>query len=110
MSNYGISRRSFNLLLETFRSFHEIDQVLLFGSRAKGNFKTGSDIDLVIKGEKVGPDVIFRLKSILNERLPIPYEVDVVGYENLDHESLKEHIERVGKVIYTSEEESSPSQ
>lgn len=100
MKIYGISERSFRLLLRTFETYPEIDQVLLFGSRAKGNYKNGSDIDLAIKGEKVGPDLIFRLKSTFNERLPIPYFVDVVGYENLDHKALKEHIERVGKVIY----------
>ena len=104
MNNYGISKRSFDLLLKTFESFPEIDQVLLFGSRAKGNYKTGSDVDLAIKGKKVGPDLIFKLKSIFNERLPIPYEVDVVGYDNLGHESLKEHIERVGIVIYRCRE------
>ena len=91
------------MLLKTFMSFPEIDQVLLFGSRAKGNYRTGSDIDLAIKGKKVGPDLVFKLKSIFNERLPIPYEVDVVGYENLDHKSLQEHIDRVGIVIYNKE-------
>ena len=101
MNDYGISERSFQLLLKTFEGFPEIDQVLLFGSRAKGNYRTGSDIDLAVKGKKVGPALIFRLKSTFNERLPIPYEVDVVGYEDLNHESLKEHIDRVGKVIYS---------
>ena len=103
MNTHGISRRSFDLLLKTFKDFPEIEQVLLFGSRAKGNFKTGSDIDLAIKGKEVGQNLIFRLKSIFNERLPIPYEVDVVGYEYLDHQSLKEHIDRLGKKIYDSE-------
>ena len=104
MNNFGISERSFGLLLKTFESYPEIDQVLLFGSRAKGNFRTGSDIDLAVKGKKVGPDLIFKLKSTFNERLPIPYEVDVVGYNNLDLESLKEHIERKGIVIYRCRE------
>lgn len=103
MKNYGISERSFHLLLKTFLSFPEIDEVLLFGSRAKGNFRTGSDIDLAIKGKNVGPDLILKLKSIFNERLPIPYEVDVVGYENLDNKSLQEHIDRAGVVIYNKE-------
>ena len=109
MNKYGISQRSFDLLLKTFKGFPEVDQVLLFGSRAKGNYRPGSDIDLAIKGKEVGPDLIFKLKSTFNERLPIPYQVDVVGYENLDHKSLKEHINRVGIVIYDSEPKPSTS-
>lgn len=101
MNPYGISERTFRLLLKTFEQFPEINEVLIFGSRAKGNYRNGSDIDLAVKGKKTSPALIFKLKCLFNERLPIPYNVDVVGYEYLEHQPLKDHIIRRGKPIFT---------
>ena len=107
MNDYGISKRTYDLLLKNFRDFPEVEQVVLFGSRAKGNYKAGSDIDLAVKGKEVTPALIFKLNNIFNERLPIPYEVDVIGYQDLDHESLRDHIDRIGILIYNSPKEHS---
>lgn len=101
MNPYGISERTFRLLQETFEQFPEVNEVLIFGSRAKGNYRHGSDIDLAIKGEKISPALVFKLKSVFNERLPIPYNVDVVGYEYLEHQALKDHINQRGRLIFT---------
>lgn len=101
MNTYGITDRTYKYLLHTFKRFPEVKEVLLFGSRAKGNYKKGSDIDLAIKGKNVNPELIFKLKTIFNERLPIPYKVDVIGYDYLSYIELKDHILRVGKVIYS---------
>lgn len=101
MNPFGISDRTYRLMLNTFNQFPEIKEVKIFGSRAKGNYKNGSDIDLAVSGEKVDPNLIFKLKSLFNERLPIPYKVDVVGYDYLTHQELKDHIFRRGKVIFS---------
>jgi predicted nucleotidyltransferase len=101
MNPYGISEKTYRLLLETFNRFSEINEVLIFGSRAKGNYRNGSDIDLAIKGENVDPSLIFKLKNLFNERLPIPYKVDVVGFNYLTHKKLKDHITRRGKLIFS---------
>lgn len=103
MNTYGISQRSYALLLNAFRVYPEISKVFLFGSRAKGNYKNGSDIDLAVMGEKLTPALIFQLKCELNERLPIPYYVDVIDYEHLSASDIKAHIDRVGKLIYAHE-------
>lgn len=100
MNSFGISDRTYQKLLDTFSKYPEIKEVLVFGSRAKGNYKTGSDIDLAVKGKGVTPGLIFRLKSLFNSRLSIPYKVDVVGYDHLEYQELKEHINRAGKVVY----------
>ena len=105
MNDHGISQRTFDLLMKTFGDFPEVEQVVLFGSRAKGKYSAGSDIDLAVKGNEVTPALIFKLNSIFNERLPIPYEIDVVGYQDLDHEALREHIDRIGITIYNSRKE-----
>jgi len=101
MSNpFGISDKSNKILLETFSKYQEIDEVIIFGSRAKGNYKKGSDIDIAIKGQKSSAKLAMDIKGILNEEAPIPYYVDVVDYNSLNQPELKEHIDRVGKVFY----------
>ena len=97
MSNpFGISDHSYTLLIETLAKWPEIEEVILFGSRAKGNYKKGSDIDLAIKGEQCSASLALDLKAYINEELPIPYMVDIVDYNSLQHQNLREHIDRVG--------------
>ncbi|CCQ98330.1 DNA polymerase beta domain protein region [[Clostridium] ultunense Esp] len=100
MNPFGISEKSYQLLLDAFRQHAEVEEVILFGSRAKGNHKKGSDIDLAIKGKHCSPELALQLQTYLNEELPIPYMVDVVDYNSLSHKELKEHIDRVGKKLY----------
>jgi predicted nucleotidyltransferase len=73
----------------------------LFGSKAKGNYKKGSDIDLAIKGENCSPALALHIQGFINEELPVPYMVDVIDYTSLTHKELKEHIDRVGLTFYT---------
>jgi predicted nucleotidyltransferase len=98
--NFGITPKTFLLLMKTFESFPEVEEVILFGSRAKSNFKKGSDIDIVVKGESVTPRLVLKISATLNERLPIPYFVDVLIYSQIENPDLLDHIHRVGKVIY----------
>lgn len=100
MNPFGISDKTYSKLLDTFSRFPEIKEVFIFGSRAKGSYKNGSDIDLAVKGENISPGLILKLKGLFNERLSIPYKVDVIGYDYLTHLGLKEHIQRIGRVIY----------
>lgn len=100
MNQFGISEKSFKLLLETFAKYPQVEEVIIFGSRAKGNYKKGSDIDLAIKGEKCNASQALDLSAYINQELPIPYMVDVVDYYSLQHQELKEHIDRVGAIFY----------
>ena len=97
---YGISPKSFSLLIDAMANQPEIDSAILFGSRAKGTFRKGSDIDIAIKGKACTPQIALDLSANLNEHLPIPYYFDIVHYESLQHKSLVEHIDRVGVTIY----------
>ena len=81
--------------------FPEVSKAILFGSRAKGNFKKASDIDLSIKGQALNNTIIAKINLILNEETSLPYFFDVIHYESLKNIQLKEHIDRVGIVIYT---------
>ena len=101
MNQFGIADKSYHLLLDTFSKYPEVEQVVLFGSRAKGNYKKGSDIDLSIKGKNCKLETALNISAIINERLPIPYHVDVINYATLHHKELKEHIDRVGILFFS---------
>lgn len=100
-NQFGITEMSYELLLDALSVFPEIEKATIFGSRAKGNFKQGSDIDIAIFGEKCTAVVAMNLSSKLNEQSPIPYKVDVVNYSSIDEPDLKDHIDRVGLSFYT---------
>ncbi|WP_367026739.1 nucleotidyltransferase domain-containing protein [Methylococcus sp. ANG] len=97
---YGLRDSDLALIVDAIEAFPEIERVLLFGSRAEGNFKTGSDVDLAIQGKAVGHESAVRLAGVLNEEKPLPYYFDVLDYAAITEPGLLEHIDRVGIVIY----------
>lgn len=97
---YGISENSYSLILAVFETYPQIETVLIFGSRAKGNFRNGSDIDLAIQGKECSPELALKLSGIINEQTSIPYHVDIVDYNSLKNLELKAHIDRVGIEFY----------
>lgn len=94
--NFGISNKSYTTLLKCLSEFTEIDSTIIFGSRAMGNYKTGSDVDLAIKGKNTIPKTAIALSTKLNEQLPLPYYFDVVHYDSIDIPSFKQHIDEHG--------------
>lgn len=98
----ALNQRDVDLLTSAFRQFPEIEQVLLFGSRAKGNAAAASDIDLALKGENVTDTTVTRLHAALDD-LPLPFFFDVVDYKAIQNKDLIDHIDRVGKVIFAKQ-------
>lgn len=96
-----------HMLTQMFREFSQIEglkEVLLYGSRAKGNFRPASDIDLTL----VGPDLTFRDLCRLDTRLDdllMPYTIDLSIHHHIQSGELLDHIKRVGIVIWKREEE-----
>jgi uncharacterized protein len=97
---YGLKDSDLQKIVDSFERFDEITEVVLFGSRAKGNYKTGSDVDLAIKGANISHHIVAQLHDWLNDEVPLPYFFDVVQYETIDEPKLKEHIDRVGVVLF----------
>ncbi|KYH34731.1 nucleotidyltransferase domain protein [Clostridium tepidiprofundi DSM 19306] len=97
---YGLLDRDIKYILEAIGKFEEIEKVILFGSRAMGNYKKGSDIDIAVSGKKVTINTILKLSDYLNEVYPLPYYFDIIHYENISNENLKKHIDTYGKEIY----------
>jgi len=96
---FGLKQRDLDFLQDTFRQFPEIEQVVIFGSRAKGNSKSGSDIDLALKGAEVMDETVLRLRALLEE-LPLPYFFDILDYAAVENRDIRNHIDRVGEILY----------
>jgi predicted nucleotidyltransferase len=96
---YGLTEEAVAKICAVLARFPEIDKAILYGSRAKGNYKPGSDIDLTLCGKALTPDVRSAVASELDDLL-LPYTIDLSIYDELNHAKLREHIERVGVVFY----------
>ncbi len=98
--SFGITTKSYTLIQNTFSKFPEIEKVLIYGSRAMGNFKPGSDIDLAVSGSNITVETILKLKILLEQELPVPYFFDITHYETISNSALKAHIDEFGKLFY----------
>ncbi|MCK9224175.1 MAG: nucleotidyltransferase domain-containing protein [Candidatus Muirbacterium halophilum] len=96
---YGIDEKIFENLENIFRKHSNISKVILYGSRAKGNYKNGSDIDITIIGENLKVDLLYSIMDDIDE-LNLIYKFDISIYSNIDNSDLIEHIDRVGKIIF----------
>ncbi|MFO7153986.1 MAG: nucleotidyltransferase domain-containing protein [Caldicoprobacter oshimai] len=107
--SFGISKKSYDYIIYALSQCPAIEKAGIFGSRAMGAYKNGSDIDLVIYGRNITPEVVNRLSVMLNEELPVPYYFDIVHYDSLRNGSLKSHIDKYGKIFYYREKNYSSS-
>jgi predicted nucleotidyltransferase len=95
MQLYGIDSSIWERILSVLKTNKAVEQIILFGSRAKGTFRNGSDIDLALKGKSISADDILDLRLNLDE-LNLPWEIDLLHYETITDPAVKEHIDRVG--------------
>ena len=100
-NSFGISEKSYNLLVEFLKTYLQIEEVLIFGSRAKGNYKKGSDIDLVIKGKDCSDKLALDISAYIDDELPTPYMVDIINYSSIDNPELKKNIDFTAKSFYS---------
>lgn len=96
---FGLNKTDLATIQEVFSRYEEIKEAVIFGSRAKGTQRPGSDVDVALKGSG-GNLVATAVGAILNEESCLPYFFDIIDYQSIDNEALIEHINRVGKVIY----------
>jgi predicted nucleotidyltransferase len=97
---FGLPPATLDKLNSVFVRHNAIDAVLIYGSRAKGNYRAGSDIDLTIKGNEIPFAEFMQIKDEIDD-LMLPYTVDLSQYRQLEHPDLIAHIDRVGVEIYT---------
>lgn len=98
-SKFGLQELTINKINTIFSSFTEIEKVVIYGSRAKGNPKPGSDIDLTLFGEGLTTDILLTISRYLDDLL-LPYTIDLSIYHHIKNDELLDHIKRVGKVFF----------
>ena len=96
---YGLLEPDLDHILSILTENRKIQEVILFGSRAKGNNSPGSDIDIAIRGAGLKLDDIIEAKIAFDE-LSLPYTLDLVIYDQIKDSALVEHINRVGILLF----------
>ena len=94
-NKFGLTERDMSTIQDVLGKYSEVKTVIVFGSRAKGVYKSGSDVDLAIMGDEVDDAVVCKLNNDFSDSC-LPYFVDLVCYSSLKNSALKEHIDRVG--------------
>uniref|UniRef100_UPI0034DEB305 restriction endonuclease subunit S n=1 Tax=Candidatus Thiodubiliella endoseptemdiera TaxID=2738886 RepID=UPI0034DEB305 len=96
---FGLSPDVIRNIKKEFSKFPQIEKVILYGSRAKGNYKDGSDIDVTLIGKNLNLKTVYALEEFL-EALYLPYSFDISIFTQIDNDDLIEHILNVGKDFY----------
>ena len=96
---YDLTQKTLKDILGVFAQYQEVEQAILYGSRAKDTYRPGSDIDITLKGAALNITLLFKIMEQL-ELLDLPYEIDLSLYAQIENISLLVHIERVGQVIF----------
>lgn len=97
--NHGLTDRTVVQIHEVLARFPEVEKALIYGSRAKGNYKPGSDIDLTLLGVGVTQKILGQIQDDLDEGL-LPYRFDISIFSQITHADLRQHIQRVGVAFY----------
>ena len=96
---FGLSDNEIDALRLTFASFPEVKEAIIYGSRARGNYRISSDIDITLKGE----ELTYTQLALLDEKIDLlylPYFVDISLFDSLKDSNLVENIVRDGQVFY----------
>jgi predicted nucleotidyltransferase len=96
---HGLSGQTVKKIQAVLASFPEVEKAVVYGSRAKGRFKPGSDIDLTLFGDGLTGRAISRIYWALDDLL-LPYKIDLSLFSGLKHPALIDHILRVGIPIF----------
>lgn len=95
---YGLRADIIEKIVQTIKKNMKIQKIILFGSRAKETYKKGSDIDISIISEDLNLKELNHIKVLLDD-LMLPYKIDLLDYGRISNNDLKEHINRVGKIL-----------
>jgi predicted nucleotidyltransferase len=96
---FGLKELVIEKINGVFRKYPEIEFAILYGSRAKGDYRGSSDIDLSLKGDQLSESILIRVSLELDDLL-LPYLIDLSIRDHINNEELIKHIERVGKEFY----------
>lgn len=96
---FGLTNDDLQAIRTTLKAYPQVEEALIFGSRALNTHKKGSDIDIALKGKEIA-SIAPTISGMLNEESHLPYFCDILDYSVIDNEDLKDHIDRIGQQIY----------
>jgi predicted nucleotidyltransferase len=96
---YGLKDETVVRINGVLSRYPQVSTAVLYGSRAKGNFEKGSDIDLALDGDRLDLAVISKIANALDDLL-LPYTIDLCNVRQIDNPDLIDHIRRIGIVFY----------
>lgn len=96
--NFGLPESVVERIRGVMEAHPSVAECVVYGSRAKGTFRPGSDIDLALRGT-IEVDELDRIELEL-ENLELPWSIDLSAYSNLDNPALIGHIDRVGRRLW----------
>lgn len=99
LNEFGLSDWTMNDMTSVFSHYPNITKVILFGSRAKGNYRPGSDIDLAVVGMGVDHNEIVKILNDIDD-LGLLYKIDLLDYNEQIGTPIGDHINRTGKIFY----------
>jgi len=99
MENSGLTKKEIESINSVFSKYAQIEEVLIYGSRAKGNYRPASDIDLTIKGKNIDLTLQTEIEFDLDDLL-LPYKFDTSIYDKISNPKFIDHIDRTGIKLY----------
>ncbi|MNG09910.1 Nucleotidyltransferase domain protein [compost metagenome] len=99
LDNAGLPEDAIQSIRQVLSQFPAVEQAILYGSRAKGTYRPGSDIDLTLKGGLLTYQNLLDIELALDDLL-LPWKIDLSLHPQIDNPALLEHIARVGKTLY----------
>ncbi|MFD2036557.1 nucleotidyltransferase domain-containing protein [Belliella marina] len=99
MVRFGLNPYIIEKINQVFQKHNQVEKVILYGSRAIGNYRIGSDIDLTLIGDNLDLTTLQLIETELDELL-LPYKFDISLYRQIANQDLIKHIEEFGKVFF----------
>ena len=96
---YGLSDRTLEKIRGVFSHYPQVEKAILYGSRATGTYRNGSDIDLTLYGNALTHSVLSRIDTELDDLL-LPYTIDLSIFHQIDNPTMIEQIQRIGVNFY----------
>lgn len=96
---FGLEEDTIQQIVDIFQQYAEIERVVLYGSRAKGNYRSGSDIDLTLVGQQLSHEQLLSIEHQLDDLL-LPYLFDLSIFSHIEDPEVVAHINRVGLIFY----------
>ena len=99
---FGLNKDEIDSIKTVFSQYPLIEKVLIYGSRAKGNYRNNSDIDFTIIGKDINLSLLFEIENRLDD-LMLPYKIDLSIFSKIENADLVDHINRIGIIFFSRE-------